>query len=59
VGLNRHIDYIHFNPVKHGLVSNVKDWPSSSFFDYVQKGSYVIDWGDGYKYNRENFNFGE
>jgi len=59
VDLNRHIDYIHFNPVKHGLVSNVKDWPSSSFFDYVQKGSFEIDWGEGYNVNREKFNFGE
>ena len=28
--LNRHIDYIHFNPVKHGLVERVIDWPYSS-----------------------------
>jgi putative transposase len=46
--LNRHIDYIHYNPVKHGLVKRVKDWPSSSFSDYVQMGIYEINWGRGY-----------
>ncbi len=39
-------DYIHFNPVKHGLVSRVKDWQFSSFFKYVKKGWYHMDWGD-------------
>jgi len=33
---NRHVDYIHFNPVKHGLVKQVKDWPWSSFNRYVE-----------------------
>ncbi|MDR3575309.1 MAG: hypothetical protein P4L50_15725, partial [Anaerolineaceae bacterium] len=36
--LNRHIDYIHYNPVKHGLVSKASDWPWSSFHRYVQMG---------------------
>jgi putative transposase len=43
--LNRHIDYIHFNPVKHGLVSRVCDWPHSSFHRYVERGELPIDWG--------------
>src|SRR5437773_1039345 len=30
-----HVDYIHFNPVKHGLVSRVRDWPYSSFHHFV------------------------
>ena len=34
----RHVDYIHFNPVKHGLVSRVSDWPHSSFHRYVHEG---------------------
>src|SRR5436190_13971936 len=35
--LYRHIDYIHLNPVKHGLVSRVVDWPHSSFHQYVER----------------------
>jgi putative transposase len=42
--LQRHIDYIHFNPVKHGLVLSPKDWPYSSFHRYVADGLYPIDW---------------
>jgi REP-associated tyrosine transposase len=41
----RHFDYIHFNPVKHGLVSRVCDWPHSSFHQYVRKGWLPQDWG--------------
>ena len=33
----RHSDYIHFNPVKHGLVARVKDWPHSSFHRMVRR----------------------
>jgi putative transposase len=43
--LARHIDYIHFNPVKHGLVSRVRDWPHSSFHQYVKRGDLSLDWG--------------
>ncbi len=56
--LHRHIDYIHYNPVKHGLVKQVKEWPSSSFFDYVKKGVYEIDWGETYEESKDNL-FGE
>jgi putative transposase len=41
----RHVDYIHFNPVKHGLVAHVCDWPHSSFHRYVERGALPIDWG--------------
>jgi putative transposase len=41
-----HFDYIHFNPVKHGLVSRTKDWPYSTFHRYVREGIYPEDWGD-------------
>ena len=44
--LNRHLDYIHYNPVKHGLVKNVSDWPWSSFHRYVREGCYAEDWGE-------------
>jgi putative transposase len=43
--LNRHTDYIHYNPVKHGLVRSVRDWPWSSFHRYVKWGFYPTDWG--------------
>jgi putative transposase len=43
--LRRHVDYIHYNPVKHGLVPRVRDWPYSSFHRYVKQGSLPIDWG--------------
>ena len=44
-GLERHVDYIHFNPVKHGHVSRVSDWPHSSFHSYVKRGILADDWG--------------
>jgi putative transposase len=44
----RHVDYIHFNPVKHGFVTRVRDWPYSSFHRYVRDGILPEDWaGDG------------
>ncbi len=41
----RHVDYVHFNPVKHGYVSRVGDWPHSSFHRYVRDGALPADWG--------------
>jgi putative transposase len=41
----RHVDYIHFNPVKHGYVARVADWPYSSFHRYVREGLLPMDWG--------------
>jgi putative transposase len=43
--LKRHIDYIHFNPVKHGLVERVVDWPHSTFHRFVHRGWVPPDWG--------------
>jgi putative transposase len=40
----RHVDYVHFNPVKHRLVSSVRDWPYSSFHAYVSRGQLPVDW---------------
>ena len=45
--LHRHIDYIHYNPVKHGLVKSVKDWRYSSFCKFCEQGWYEGGWGDG------------
>lgn len=42
--MQHHVDYIHFNPVKHGLVKNVKDWPYSSFHRWVKEGQLAEDW---------------
>jgi putative transposase len=44
--LNRHRDYIHYNPVKHGLVKSVADWPWSSFHRFVRRGYYDAGWGE-------------
>jgi len=44
---NNHVDYIHFNPVKHGLVVSPRDWKSSSFRKYVYNGFYDQEWGAG------------
>lgn len=43
--LTRHVEYIHYNPVKHGFVKSPIDWPYSSFKKYVQEGFYSSDWG--------------
>jgi putative transposase len=43
----RHVDYIHFNPVKHGHVRRVRDWPFSSFHRMVRLGIYPADWAGG------------
>ncbi|MGH8029159.1 MAG: REP-associated tyrosine transposase [Arenimonas sp.] len=43
--LQRHVDYIHFNPVKHGLVRNAADWPHSSIHRCIRAGWISEDWG--------------
>jgi len=42
----RHLDYIHYNPVKHGYTQAPGDWPHSSFMRFVRKGWYDVDWGN-------------
>jgi putative transposase len=50
-----HIDYLHYNPKKHGLVERVCDWRHSSFHRFVERGVYALDWAappdlvDGYE----------
>jgi putative transposase len=39
-----HVNYCHINPLKHGLVTAVCDWPFSTFHRYVQEGVYTADW---------------
>jgi putative transposase len=43
--LIRHVEYVHYNPVKHGLVKHAIEWPYSSLRQYVDKGLYLADWG--------------
>jgi putative transposase len=40
----QHIDYVHWNPMKHGLVQKIADWPYSSFHHYVKEGVYPENW---------------
>ncbi|QQE89705.1 REP-associated tyrosine transposase [Azotobacter chroococcum] len=40
----RHLDYLHGNPLKHGLIERVADWPWSSFHRWVRQGVYPADW---------------
>ena len=57
--LDRHIDYIHYNPVKHGLVKRPADWACSSFMGYVREGVYDLGWGETYKIDKKKYKFGE
>ncbi len=43
--LRRHIDYIHYNPVKHGLVTRQENWAHSSFLAWKHRGAYPEMWG--------------
>jgi putative transposase len=48
-----HMDYVHINPVKHGLVKHVADWPYSTFHRLAEQGVYPPDWAGG---DEENVN---
>jgi len=45
--LAQHVHYIHYNPVKHGLVKRAVDWPHSTLHDYITRGAASCNWGDG------------
>lgn len=52
----RHVDYVHWNPVKHGYVTTVADWPHSTFHRYVKQGVYPPDWcGAGVDFDRSKY----
>jgi putative transposase len=57
--LKCHVEYIHYNPVKHGIVENVADWPWSSFHRYVNEGLYDSQWGQGLDLFIESMSIGE
>ena len=44
--LNRHVDYIHYNPVKHKVTLKPLDYPYSSFRQFMKKGQYTENWGE-------------
>jgi len=43
----RHVDYIHYNPVKHGQATAPANWPYSTFHRYVEQSMYPLTWGSG------------
>lgn len=55
----RHVEYLHWNPVKHGLVKRVADWPYSTFHRYVAQGVYPADWGGDFGERGNENEFGE
>jgi putative transposase len=59
IDFKRHLDYIHWNPLKHGLVDKVSDWPYSTFHRYVAEGVYPKSWCGDMGAVREVAGFGE
>lgn len=55
----RHVDYVHFNPVKHGLVASVVEWPYSTFHRFVRQGIYPADWAGLNIMGKDKAQFGE
>jgi len=55
----RHLDYLHFNPVKHGLVARVIDWPYSTFHRHLRRGVYAENWAGESIRDTGNIRFGE
>jgi putative transposase len=45
--LQKHVDYIHINPIKHGYVAHAMDWPYSSLHRYIKNGSLPANWAGG------------
>ena len=54
-----HVNYIHYNPIKHGLVKELRDWPYSSFHHYVQNGQLCENWTSSELKSIKGFFFGE
>ena len=51
----RHVDYIHFNPVRHGHVAAAGDWPYSSFHRHVRQGLLPVDWASSGDFGEGKF----
>jgi putative transposase len=43
--LSRHLDYVHYNPVKHGLVARPEEWVCTSYQHWLERGCYEVGWG--------------
>jgi len=43
--LEIHLDYIHWNPIKHGCVNKPSNWPYSTYRDWEGMGIYDLGWG--------------
>jgi putative transposase len=54
----RHLDYIHFNPMKHRLVDSSRQWELSSFRRFLRAGYYQSDWGE-HEMSVDSSDFGE
>ena len=57
--LEHHINYIHYNPVKHGLVDSVLHWPYSSFHKYLHQGTLPKNWATAAHINNDMKSYGE
>jgi len=53
--LRRHVDYIHYNPVKHNHASAPIEWPHSSLHRYIARGWIPADWGNSHTDTRGRF----
>ena len=54
----RHLDYIHYNPVKHGYVSKPEDFSNTSYMTYIKRGWYEIGWGHKEPESIKDMDFG-
>lgn len=57
--LRAHVDYVHWNPVKHGYVARVHEWQHSTFHRYVRTGVLARDWGGVNMAPAHKWRFGE
>lgn len=55
IDMERHVDYIHYNPVKHGFANTASEWPYSTFGRFVRAGIYPADWGGNPACDAMNF----
>jgi len=53
--LENHVDYIHFNPVKHGYVNAAVDWPYSTIHHYIKQATLPANWASNTDFGRSNF----
>ena len=53
--LAEHVDYIHYNPVKHGWVARAADWPHSTLHEYIKRGMVNRDWDGPFEYEEGGY----